>query len=96
MKVTEDKLNDLIEDVQFYHHDRKVTICFIKLKCDFYVTGESGVLDRSQFNKEIGESWALKNAFSKLWGLQGYLMASDAYLHEKANGKLPKNDIHEI
>lgn len=76
-KVTKEKIDNMIENVSYYHHDNKVTICFIKLKNDFYVTGESGVVDRATFRKEIGEKYAFENAYQKIWILEGYHLAKN-------------------
>lgn len=75
MQVTLEHIDSLIESKEFYHHDSKVKICFLKLKGDFYVIGESGVLDRTKFNSEIGEKYALENAKNKVWQLEGYKLA---------------------
>jgi hypothetical protein len=70
--TTQQNIDDLIEEVTYHHHDNKVTVCFLKLKSDFYVIGTSGAVDRSTFRPEIGEQYALENAKNKVWELEGY------------------------
>lgn len=71
MKVTEEELNGLIEDVR-YLVDGTMTICVIKLKCGFKLTGVSACIDPANYDKGVGEDIAYKNAFDQLWQLEGY------------------------
>lgn len=52
-----------------------VTVCNITLENGFSVRGESACVDARNFNLDIGQNLAFKNAFQKLWGLEGYLLA---------------------
>lgn len=52
-----------------------VTICNIKMKNGFSVRGESACIDARNFDLEIGRQLAYRDAFSKLWQLEGYLLA---------------------
>jgi hypothetical protein len=51
------------------------TICNIKLENGYSVRGESACVDPRNFNMEIGQNLAYKDAFQKLWALEGYLLA---------------------
>lgn len=53
----------------------RVTICQITLDNGFSVRGESACVDPRNYDKDIGESLAHKDAFSKLWPLFGFLLA---------------------
>ncbi len=52
-----------------------VTICNIKMENGFSVRGESACVDSRNFDMEIGRQIAYRDAFSKLWQLEGYLLA---------------------
>ncbi|MEO9231620.1 MAG: Gp49 family protein [Devosia sp.] len=52
-----------------------VTICSIRMKNGFSVRGESACVDSRNFDVEIGRQIAQRDAFSKLWQLEGYLLA---------------------
>jgi hypothetical protein len=52
-----------------------VTICNIKMANGFSVRGEAACVDSRNFDMEIGRQIAYRDAFSKLWQLEGYLLA---------------------
>lgn len=52
-----------------------VTVCNVKLENGFSVRGESACVDPRNFNMEIGKQLAYRDAFSKLWAFEGYLLA---------------------
>jgi hypothetical protein len=52
-----------------------VTLCNIVLDNGYSVRGESACVDSRNFNMEIGQNLAYKDAFAKLWALEGYLLA---------------------
>ena len=52
-----------------------VTVCNITLENGYSVRGESACVDTRNFNLDIGQNLAFKHAFSKLWELEGYLLA---------------------
>lgn len=52
-----------------------VTICNITMVNGFSVRGESACVDPRNFDMEIGRQLAHRDAFSKLWQLEGYLLA---------------------
>jgi hypothetical protein len=55
--------------------DSTVTICNIVLENGFSVRGESACVDPRNFNMEIGRQLSHRDAYSKLWQLEGYLLA---------------------
>lgn len=59
----------------------RLTFCVLVLKNGFTVTGESACVSPENFIKEVGEEIAYKNAFNKLWQLEGYTLNSK--LHEQ-------------
>lgn len=75
-RVTLLDVEDNIKEVQFLVVFGVLTICVIKLQNGFIVTGESACASPENFNKEIGEEIARKNAVAKIWGLMGYELRS--------------------
>ena len=51
-----------------------LTICALTLKNGFTVTGESACASPENFDKELGEQIARKQAKEKLWALEGYAL----------------------
>ncbi len=57
-----------------------LTVCCLKLKNGFLVTGESAAASPENFDVDIGRKIARSNARDKIWALEGYL------LREKLSG----------
>lgn len=75
-KVTEESIAAKIEAISYIVlPNSTVTICNIKLHNGFSVRGESACIDPRNFDADIGQELAYKNAFGKLWKLEGYLLA---------------------
>ena len=51
-----------------------LTVCCLKLKNGFVVTGESAAASPENFDAEIGKKIARSNARDKIWALEGYLL----------------------
>jgi hypothetical protein len=72
---------EIIEDVcgrhapQFYRFPgTTVTVCCLELANGFNVTGESACASIENFDQELGERLALKQAKDKVWALEGYAL----------------------
>ena len=52
----------------------KCVVCEITLKNGFTVRGESACVSVANFDQEIGNEIAFKNAREKVWQLEGYLL----------------------
>lgn len=63
--------------------DSTVTICNIVLDNGYSVRGESACVDPANFNREIGQHYAEKQAIDKLWPLFGFLLAEDRHIRSK-------------
>lgn len=75
-KVTKDSIEAKIRKVDYMVlPDSTVTLCNITLNNGFSVRGESACVDPRNFNIEIGKGLAYKQAFDKIWPLEGYLLA---------------------
>jgi hypothetical protein len=82
-KLTLQDIESKIKDKKFtILEDGKTTICNIYLENGFTVRGESACVDVSNFNKEIGEEIAFKNAKEKIWLLEGYLLQEKLYQYK--------------
>ncbi len=51
-----------------------LTVCALKLRNGFIVTGESAAASPENFNEEVGRKIARENARAKIWPLEGYLL----------------------
>lgn len=79
--VTKGALDHLVAQskTDYAVFDSKLTVAVITLPNKFKVIGQSSCVDANNFNKELGEKYALENAVEKLWELEGYLLANDIY-----------------
>lgn len=79
--VTKTSLDELVAKsvTTFTNPIGTLTHCVITLPCGYTVTGESACVDPANYNKELGEKYALENAVDKLWALEGYLLSNDLY-----------------
>lgn len=90
-KVTTASIEKRIRKVDYLVlPDSTVTICNITLENGFSVRGESACVDQRNFNLDIGKGLAYKNAFSKLWQLEGYLLAESAW---RASQKIDQSSV---
>jgi hypothetical protein len=51
-----------------------LTVCALRLRNGFVVTGESAAASAENFDVEIGQRIARENARAKIWALEGYLL----------------------
>lgn len=79
-KVTKASIEAKIEKVDYLVlPDSTVTLCNITLKNGYSVRGESACVDPRNFHLEIGKGLAYKQAFDRIWALEGYLMAESRW-----------------
>lgn len=80
-KVTKDGIEKRIKSVDYMVlPNSTVTICNISLENGYSVRGESACVDPKNFDMEIGRQLAYRDAFSKIWPLEGYLLAENRYI----------------
>lgn len=79
-KVTKEGIEARITGVDYtVLPNSTVTICNINLENGFSVRGESACVDTRNFNMQIGQEIAYRDAFKKLWELEGYLLAEQRF-----------------
>lgn len=79
-KVTKDSIEASIAKVDYLVlPDSTVTLCNITMKNGYSIRGESACVDPRNFNVEIGKGLSYKDAFGKIWALEGYLLADRRY-----------------
>lgn len=75
-KVTRERIDARIKAVDYLVlPNSTVTICNITLENGYSVRGESACVDPRNFDMQIGRELANRDAYSKLWALEGYLLA---------------------
>ena len=75
-KVTKDGIEQRIAATDYMVlPNSTVTICSLTMNNGYSVRGESACVDSRNFDMEIGRQIAYRDAFSKLWALEGYLLA---------------------
>lgn len=74
-RLTPALIDGCVKDVDYHVFPKtQLTVCCITLKNGFTVTGESACASPENFDSEIGEQIAFRNAKDKIWALEGYLL----------------------
>lgn len=85
--VDKQYLEKRIEDVYYtVMPDGRTTICTIEMVNGFTVNGFSACVLASNFDAALGRKYSYEDAFSKLWPLEGYLLAEE--LRDEARGNV--------
>lgn len=61
-----------------------LTVCCLKLKNGFTVTGESASVSAENFDADLGRKIARSHARDKIWQLEGYALAERLWLERQA------------
>jgi len=74
-RVTPERLEEVIvrEDYHVFP-GTLLTVCCLRLRNGFTVTGESACASPENFNAELGRKIAREHAKQKIWPLEGYLL----------------------
>ena len=74
-RLTPDKIDNVIvgEDYHVFP-GTTLTVCCLKLRNGFTVTGESASASPTNFDVDIGKKIARSNARDKIWALEGYAL----------------------
>lgn len=74
-RVTPGMIDDVIIAELFHvFPSTTLTVCCLKLRNGFTVTGESACVSPDNFDAELGEKIARENARNKIWALEGYAL----------------------
>ena len=73
--------------------DGVLTICILRLKNGFLVTGESACASPENFNQEIGERVAREKAVEKIWPLLGFRLRDKLF---QANTETENYKSHNL
>lgn len=80
-KITSEALDELIaaSKVEYTKLGLTTTHCMITLPCGFTISGESACVDPANYDKALGEKYALEKAKDSLWAFEGYRLSVDLY-----------------
>jgi hypothetical protein len=73
-RVTLKSIEGKIAEETYFVHESILTICILKLRNGFFVTGESAPASPTNFNAELGRKLAREQAVRKVWSFEGYLL----------------------
>lgn len=72
-RITSDMLDMEIVAEDYHVFPRtQLTVCCLTLRNGFTVTGESACASPENFNQELGEQIAFRNARDKIWAFLGF------------------------
>lgn len=69
----------IVKEAYYVFPGTTLTVCCLHLRNGFTVTGESAAASPENFNQEIGQQIAKRNARDKIWSLEGYLLRERLY-----------------
>lgn len=74
-RITPQQIDEQIVGEQYHVFEgTTVTVCLLRLRNGFTVTGESACASPANFDEQIGRDIARRNARDKIWSLEGYLL----------------------
>jgi hypothetical protein len=74
-RITPQDIDDCIVSEEYHvFPDSCLTVCCLTLKNGFNTVGHSACASPENFNAEIGQTIARKNAREEIWVLEGYLL----------------------
>lgn len=72
-RVTPDDVEaEIDQDLFLCGIDGRLTICVLRLKNGFLVTGDSAATDADNYDQDLGKKIARQNAVAKVWHLLGF------------------------
>lgn len=83
-------IESVIVDEQYHRLTDTLTVCVLTLKNGYTVTGESACVSAENYNEEIGNSIARKNAADKVWALEGYVLKTLTQIPHKEDSVLDR------
>lgn len=96
-RLTPELIQSVIKDETYTRlPDSNVTVCQLTLQNGYKVLGiNMGSVDPANYDQEIGCEYAYKDAFSKIWQLEGYLLAERLYV-ESEGGENTKSAAVQV
>ena len=90
-RLSPEKIDTIIIDEDYYvFPNTTLTVCCLKLRNGFTVTGESAAVSLANFDAELGRKIARQHARDKIWVLEGYLlrelMTVNSHRHPSGGG----------
>lgn len=74
-RLSPEKIDAVIVDEDYHvFPGTTLTVCCLRLRNGFTVTGESASVSPENFDAELGRKIARNNARDKIWALEGYLL----------------------
>jgi hypothetical protein len=73
-RITPDRIAAAIVAAAYHRLTPTLTVCVLELANGFTVTGESACASPANYNEELGNSIARKQAEQKIWALEGYVL----------------------
>ncbi len=81
-KITREWIENKIRKVDYLvMPGSTVTICSITLENGFSVRGESACVDPNEFNEALGQDYAYRDAYEKIWAFEGYLLTEGLWIN---------------
>jgi len=82
-RLTPDMIDATIVSEQYHvFPDTTMTVCALKLRNGYIVTGESAAASPANFDQAIGRKISRENARNKIWALEGYLLREELSLRD--------------
>lgn len=63
--------------------DTTTTICQLFMENGYVILGTSACVDKTKYNKALGDKYAYEDAINKAWPLEGYLLAQERFEYTK-------------
>lgn len=80
-RLSPELVDSRIESEDYYvFPNTTLTVCCLKLKNGFTVTGESASVSMENFDEELGRKIARSHARDKIWALEGYALKERLWL----------------
>lgn len=94
-RITMDDIKAAIADVK-YTVDGTLTIAVVTLTNGSKHVGESACVDPANFNKELGEEYALKNAIdTSIWKCMGFALLDRNYRSTQLKASMPADEMFD-
>lgn len=75
-RVSLESIQEKISQIEFHHPHLcpHMTVAYVQMDNGFVVIGESAPADPENFDRALGEKFAVENAIRKIWPLEGYVL----------------------